>query len=399
MCGGATVLLVLLGSGVSTGGVSLPQVAADARLAVLGPRDGRPEAARAALERIVGLENEIARRWNDRPGGPGFHLLALSLAHAAAAETSLDGVVPPGTLEDLRRVRRGCHTPVVSDAPLFSGPAFLSDLREHRPLLFEAFERVPQTRAVFVAALSCASRTVVFDPTETTLAPGQYRARGGIAYIRLSSRLRPEAAGPFLSVPIFEAFNTHNAPAVAALKDDAAAGRVDRDDYVRAEAALELLTAAHLLGVLRRHFRELTDAGFAGEPPDWQVNLFRLCVPPPPTWHVPTRVWYPHVAYGTAYDRLRISAQAEPDGDLWEASVLLDRVWFHGQILEGDRERLLEMGRRLTRIEVADPWCVLHRHLPRPVRVWLSTVRGGESVAKVCRAVWRGRRGAVAAWF
>ena len=68
--------------------------------------------------------------------------------------------------------------------------------------------------------------------------------------------------------------------------------------------------------------------------------------------------------------------------------MLLDRFWFHDPDRAGGRAALRRLGREITAIEWSDPWCVLHRHLPRPVRVWLSTVRGGERVAAVCRAGW-----------
>ena len=398
MCGGATVLLVLFGTGVSTGGVSLPQVAADARLAVLGPRDGRPEAGRAALERIVELEAETADRWADRPNGPQLHLAALALAHAAAAEAVLDGLVPADALRDLERNRRACHAPVPSDAPLFAVDAFLADLREHRPEIYEAFEKAPGTRAAFVAALSRPGRAVWFDPREPEASVGQCLPRGAATAIRISARPHPAFDQPYFSTALFESFNTHNAPLLREMARDAAAGRVDRDDYITIVLAAEQITAANLLGVLRRHFAELDAAGLADDPRAWQVGNFPLFVPAPPTWRVRVR-GFPHGIYGRFYDLGRLIELVRTGADYWEAAALSDRIAMReGELVTDDvptrraRAALAAAGR-------GDPWLRLYYLLPGRARAWLSTVRGGESVAKVCRAVWRGRGGAFAAWF
>ena len=383
---GIIVASILLGGGTPTGGVPLPRVIADARLAVLGSRDGRVAEAGAASQRIEFLEDETARRWRENSAGPRAHLAALALAHAVAGEAQLASDFAPEVLDELQRAWFECHRTVPGEGGLFAASAFMADLREHRSAIDEALNKVPETRAVMVAALSQSRVGVRFDPTEPTTAPGQCLPGAGVSYIRLSSRLRPgPGADRFLVVPIFEAFNVRSLPQHDTLRSRAASGRTSRDSFVRATAALEQLAHAQLLWVLRQQFRELEEAGLAATPEAWSIRSFGLFTPPPPSRHVPTR-GYPHRVYGTAYDRLRLAEEARPGGDLWEAAVLLDRIWFHNQILEGDREFLLEQGRRLNRLEYTNPWAVLHRHLPRPVRVWLSTVRGGERVAAVCRA-------------
>ena len=249
---------------------------------------------------------------------------------------------------------------------------------------------------MFVTALSRSEYPVRFDPAEPTLAVGQCYANGSTGYIKLSSSLRPGLPGEKgLVVPIFEAFNVQNQPHCETLRSRARAGRISRDDYVVAKAALEQLAHAEMLWVLRQHFGELSGAGMAASADLWQIPSFDLGVPATPGRHVPVR-GYPHGIYGTGHDRLRFSIESRPDGDLWEAAVLLDRIWFHNQIMPGDREDLLGAGRHLDRIDRGDPWFLLHRNLPRPVRVWLSTVRGGEHFAAACRAGWIAA-GAVAA--
>ena len=380
----AAVLLALVGTGAATGGVSFPRVAADARLAVLGPRDGRAAGAEAALNRIWRLEAATYERWGDDPDGPRPHLMALALAHASAAEAQLEGVVPRPVVAALTRDRAACHVATPDRTVPATAAAFLDDFRAHRPAMADAFKTVPGTRAVFAAALALPGEPVRFDPADSPYATAFCYKRNGTHYIGVSSKLRPGGAGDYLSAPLYEAFNIHNRPASDRLLWGAGAGWIDREEFVRAKWALEQLALAESFGVPVTHFRELSDAGLLGDGRGWQVFSFGQFVPPPPSWRVPTdRQQY--LSHGTAYDATRLRSQARRGGDLWEASVLLDRLSMNHPDLAGGADRLAAAGRRIAEVGRADPWGALHRHLPRPVRAWLATVRGGDRLAAWCR--------------
>ena len=385
MISSAVVLLLLFDGGAVTGGVSLPRVVADARLAAAGPRGGRPAEARAALARLWELEAETARRWRDSPDGPQARLTALILAHTVIARVRLRGLIPDEDLEELDRRRARCHAATPDDPVSRSSAAFFDALRDHRPGLDFAFSKAPKTRAVVAAALARLRRPVVFDPAEPKFASGICSRRGERDIIRIAGRGDPSRRGTPLATAVYESFNSHNLRFSPKLEEDAASGRIDRGTFSRTIAALEELACVQKMAVLKRHYRELDEAGVAEEPRHWGVKTIPLFVPRNPGWHVPTRT-FPHGYYGASYDRIRLRGQARPGGDLWEASVLLDRFWFHDPDRFDGRAALRRLGREITAIEWSDPWCVLHRHLPRPVRVWLSTVRGGERLAAFCRA-------------
>ena len=386
---GVAVALSVLGGGAFTGGISLPQVVIDARLAVLGPRSGRAAEGSSAVRRIANLETETAYLWRENPAGPQAHLAALALAHAAAGEAQLADLFPPEVLEQLRRERAASHASIPEKGRLSAAFTFLSDLRDYRPAIYDAFQQVPATRATFVTALSRSEGHVRFDPTEPMTAPGQCFANGSTKFIRLSSRLRPGRDDHrLLATPVFEAFNAQALPQHALLRQRAEAGTISREEFTRGTAALEQLAHAHRLWTLRSHFRELAGAGLADTPESWSIPLFGLFVPPPPGWHVPVRR-YPHGVYGIGYDRIRLMSGTGAGEDVWARSVLLSRIWSRNQMLPGDREWLHNQGERLNRLEFGDPgylWYRSYRYLPRPVRVWLSTVRGGEQFAAACRA-------------
>ena len=218
---------------------------------------------------------------------------------------------------------------------------FLRGLRTHRPRLAASLDRVPAVRRVVLAALSPPGRRVLFEPAEPYGAGGSVGDFVGSARMRLSAGAeRGAGGGAGLPALVFESFNWHILPAFERLKERAAAGEIGRTDFIRGVAALEQLSFAHQLRVLRDRFGELRGAGFADEPSEWVGTPFLAFQVPPSGMHLRT-TRYPHEDYGPAYDwvrsqrliaRLAASPGCRPvagGAAAWEAAVLLNRLRFY----------------------------------------------------------------------
>ena len=218
--------------------------------------------------------------------------------------------------------------------------------------------------------------------------------------MRLSAEAERGAGdGAGLPALAFESFNWHILPAFERLKERAAAGEIARTDFIRGVAALEQLTFAHQLRVLRGHFGELRDAGFADDPSDWVGTPFLSFQVPPSGTHLRT-AGYPYEDYGPAYDwgrsqrliaRLTASPGCRPvagGAAAWEAAVLLDRFRFcPGRQAVCAPASVRRAAASLNEAAAGDPLYYLHRALPHEVRFRLCVWSGGERLAAALRGV------------
>ena len=410
---GPALLLLLVPPDGSGDLPSAAEIVADARLAAIAVVSGPGRDAFGPIYEIELLEREVRRRW-DEPGGPGESLALLALAHAAAAETRLELVLGRGEFDRLRRVHEYAHeigaSPEDASAVSVRAEPFLRGLRAHRPRLAASLERVPAVRRALLAAVAPPGRRLAFDPTEPMVTAASVCRLDGEDFMQLSSKAeRGSRGGAGLSSLVYESFNWHTLPAWARLSARAAAGKVGRDDSLRAYAALEQLSFAHELRVVRDHFAELDAAGFVDDPAEWVDSRFTMFLVPPSVAYLRT-AGYPYDHYGPSFDLRRyeylVGLLGSPPpstsatgpaactthrhvpgrADVWEALVLADRLrHYPGRRYRDLRERLRDSGAFLREAAVGDPLYYLHRSLPHEIRFRLSVWSGGEHLAAAFR--------------
>ena len=275
---------------------------------------------------------------------------------------------------------------------------FLAGLARHRPGTFRALNQVPPVRTVLLAALNAADQEVTFDPAEPQFTEAKTTWGEGVIVVQIAARLDARPDGPLgLEMLLFEAFNTHTRGLAARLARDADRGDVGRDAAVATFVAVEQLSEANKLRVLRDHFAELAAAGLTGRPEHWGIGGFHRFVTPPPGLH--HRFFaYPYFPYGTVHDWHRLGPAAR-GGRRWEAAVLIDRLRWTGRPSDEQREQLDAGDAWLDRSAPADGWLLLHRALPAGGRQWLCGVRGGESVERALRTTWAAVAAAVGPTF
>ena len=383
------VLLAVSGPAVPGGERSFGEAAELARRLAWDDRDDGIDGRYAAVTDLESLEWAAVKACHgpEPPGwrGPPAELVAVL---ELTAENRLSRVLPADLIAELRADRERCLA--AGPAGNASADPRLRAVRDGLPALAGELDRCPGAAGVILAALALPDPPVSVEVTEPMKGPnGSFAAPSWCdssedsPRIMLSSALTTSDAWPSAFHALtFEAFNVQTGPADRRLQAATLAGTLGRRDCVWASVAVEELAEAALRRVYLAHAVELRAAGPVGAAWRWNFRPGRavrhLRDRPPPRVRSDG---YPYGVFGSYWDTTRLHAVSEPNGDWWEAAVLLDRLEIAGPTPGRNADYVRAMRNYVDRAGPVSVWYRVHAALPRELRADLAARPGGAELA------------------